>query len=103
MPNVSLSNPSADCGHYRHLVRDLAADLVEDWDRCILGNGPVLPGDTDVSGWHSLLSMTYAVEQWFWDAVILAWREWPRAFTAETPRTLGGEGYAYLSAIAPPW
>lgn len=98
MPDFSFLNPLPGWATHRDVIDTVA----EDWDRCILGNAPVLPGNADISGWHSLLSMTYAVEQWFWDAVIFAWREWPRAFTAETAHMLGCEGYAYLSAIAPP-
>ena len=102
MPDLSRPDPPADGATDRHPARTGADAVAEDWDRCVLGNEPVLPDDVAVSGWHSLLSLTYAVEQWFWDAAILAWREWPRALIAETAHTLGCEGYAYLAAIMPP-
>ena len=101
MPNSSPV-PAADWGATFHPYQGIADTVVEEWDRCILGDVAVLPDHAEISGWHELLSMTYAVEQWFWDALILAWRAWPRAFTAETARTLGCEGYVYLSAIASP-
>ena len=103
MPVLSLPIPAAGLAARYHPYRSISDVFQEDQDRCLLPEGPVLPLDAAVSGWHRLLSMTYAVEDWFWDAVIGAWREWPQAFIAETGRALGCEGYAYLASIASPF
>ena len=102
MPIVSVPIPAAALAAHHRLSLSISDVFQEEQDHCLLPDGPVLPGDIAASGWHRLLSMTYAVEDWFWDAVIGAWREWPQAFTAETARALGCEGYTYLVSIALP-
>ena len=103
MPVFSLPISAAGLAARHRPYLGISDVFLEEQDRCLLPEGPVLPLDVAVSGWHQLLSMTYAVEDWFWDAVIGAWREWPQAFTAETGRALGCEGYAYLASIAAPF
>jgi hypothetical protein len=57
----------------------------------------VEPSQATRSGCHTLMSQTYVIERWFWDAELRIWRQKPETIEAETPFDLGCLGYVYLA------
>jgi hypothetical protein len=66
-------------------------------ETCTFVAEPVRPLRAELSGWYGLLASNFIMEQWYWDARVLAWRGDPDAFVAETPGELSCQGYTFFT------